>query len=83
MTWRSRSQPIQVGDRVAYSAAFLRSIGAIAGDMPFARGTVTGLETIGADTVLAVIDWRDEEMPERVNVKNLSRVVPEKGILDL
>lgn len=85
MTWQARSQPIRVGDRVAYSAAFLRNIGEVTGDMPQARGVVTELVAIGADTLLAIISWdgQPEDIPERVNVRNLSRVTPDKGILDL
>lgn len=80
MSWRERTAKVQVGDSVAYSARFLRNIGCHTGDMPQARGTVTGLERMGEIT-LAVIDWGEWDMPEKVNVKNLSRVT-ERGVLD-
>jgi len=64
---------IQPGDAVAYSVQFLRSIGAMTGEMPQARGTVTELTKLGSMT-LARIDWGGFEMPERVNVANLAKV---------
>lgn len=78
MTWASRSRPIAVGDKVAYSAAWLRSTGQFTGDLPHARGTVTDLKVLSADVVLATVDWQNEEIPNRVNVRNLCRV-NEKG----
>ena len=73
MTWQERIRPIEVGDKVAYSASFLRSIAAYAGEMPHARGVVQELQTIG-ETTLAVIDWNNDEIPPKVNVANLARV---------
>lgn len=69
----SRSQAIQVGDRVCYSKRFLQSTGQYSGDVPQARGTVTALTPVGSN-ILADIDWNDPEIPSRVNVANLSRV---------
>lgn len=80
MTWASRTQPIQPGDVVCYSAKFLRSISCYTGDMPQARGKVTGLVPLG-EVTLAEIEWNSPDLPTRVNVKNLSRIT-EKGILD-
>ena len=62
-----------IGDKVAYSVQFLKSIGMSHSDMSRARGTITGLKTIGI-TVLAEIDWNDPEIPSRVNVVNLAKV---------
>ena len=75
--WVKRTQPIQVGDRVAYSKKFLQSTGQYAGDVPHARGTVTALKPLGTDVTLAEIAWDRDGLPERVNVKNLTTV---KGI---
>ena len=72
-SWAKRTQPIQVGDAVAYSKAFLQSIGCYTGDMPQARGKVTALVPIG-QTVLAEIEWDRPDLPGRVNVKNLCSV---------
>lgn len=71
---RDASEPLQVGDAVAYSRAFLRSIGAFSGDLPHAKGKITGLVPVGREVVLAEIDWDRAELPARVNVKNLCRV---------
>lgn len=72
--WRLRTQPIQVGDKVGYSKTFLQSTGQYTGDVPFARGIVTALEILGAEIVLATIDWNTPELPSKVHVKNLSTV---------
>ena len=69
----SKSKPLAVGDRVAYSGRFLRSIGVFTGDMPHARGEVAKLTPLG-ETTLADIDWKNAELPPRVNVANLCRV---------
>ncbi len=72
-----------MGDKVAYSRRFLQSISCYTGDMPQARGKVTGLKTLSEDVVLAEIDWNLPDLPARVNVKNLSRVTTERGVMDL
>lgn len=61
---------LKVGDRVAYSANFLRSIG---GDYEMAqgRGIITQIDTLG-ETFLAHIEW-DRELPPRVNVQNICK----------
>jgi hypothetical protein len=64
---------INIGDRVAYSANWLRSVGLYTGDLPAARGTVKALDQLGS-TTLAVIDWGTDDIPRRVNVANLARV---------
>ena len=71
MSWKAKTQPIKIGDKVAYSKAFLKSIGAHTGDLPFARGTVTGIVELSKDLHLAEIDWGNPEVPDRVNVRNL------------
>jgi hypothetical protein len=71
---RSHLGDLEVGDRVAYSRAFLRSIGAFAGDMPHARGEITGLVPVGREVILAEVSWDRAELPARVNVKNLCRI---------
>lgn len=64
---------IQAGDRVQYSAKFLRSIGTHTGPICFAVGTVTEIERCGG-TTLATIDWAASRMPRVVNVANLVTV---------
>ncbi len=77
MTWTDRTQPIKEGDRVAYSKRFLQSTGQYTGDVPHARGTVTGLKVLSKDVTLAEIAWDTPDLPARVNVKNLTTI---KGI---
>jgi hypothetical protein len=74
MDWKQRMQPIQVGDRVAYSKRFLQSISCYAGDLPHAHGKVTALVTLGPEVTLAEIDWDTPDIPRRVNVRNLCEV---------
>lgn len=80
MTWVSRVSKIKVGDKVAYSRTFLQSTGQYTGDVPFARGIVKALKAYG-EMVLATIEWDKPDIPEKVNVANLSRVT-ERGVLD-
>lgn len=80
MTWTSRTSPVKVGDMVMYSRQWLRSTGQFTGDICFAKGTVKELQPLG-EVVLAVIDWGGADLPEKVNVKNLSRVT-ERGVMD-
>jgi hypothetical protein len=81
MSWKIRMADIAVGDKVCYSRTFLQSTGQQTGDVPFARGIVTAIESLG-ETKLAAIDWDHADMPQRVNVANLSKVTP-KGISEL
>jgi hypothetical protein len=63
---------IEVGDRVQYKSEFLRSICAYTGSLPFAKGKVKELFQSGS-FILVTIDWQDEDIPERVNIKNLEK----------
>jgi hypothetical protein len=71
---------LQVGDRVQFSAKFLRSTGQYTGPVPFLKGTIEEIQPLGAGKdplMLATIKWEgdpDEEEPKRVNVKNLKKV---------
>jgi hypothetical protein len=47
-----KRQPLKVGDRVRYASPFLRTIGAVTGWTPAARGTVTSLWGSGFASVL-------------------------------
>ena len=73
-SWKDRTQPVQIGDTVGYSKAFLQSTGQYTGDAPFARGKVLALHQLGQDTILAEIEWDKPDLPTRVNVRNLSTV---------
>lgn len=80
MSWERRVANIQVGDRVAYKASFLRNTGQVTGNLPLARGIVTELKPFG-DNTLAVIDWDRLGVPEKVLVSNLSKVTT-RGLAD-
>jgi hypothetical protein len=66
---------IAVGNRVAYSVQWLRSVGMRQSYLARARGVVVGFEPLGSST-LARIDWNDPDVPTRVNVANLAKVSP-------
>lgn len=66
---------IEVGNRVALSAAWLRSTGQMTGDIGFARGVVTRIIKLG-ETSLAEVVWENGRFPKRVNVNNLAIVGP-------
>jgi hypothetical protein len=69
-----KTGPLAVGDKVAYSADFLRSVGAYTGPLGTARGTITKLEPFSRGAImLATVDWHNPEIPPKVNVKNLQR----------
>ena len=63
----------EIGDKVAYSVQFLQSTGQYTGEIPAARGVITGLKNLGS-TTLAEIDWGNDNIPPRVNTTNLAKV---------
>lgn len=63
----------KVGDNVAYSVQWLRSIGESHGDLARARGKVTDLRPLGKRT-LVTIDWNDDRIPPKVIDANLAKV---------
>ena len=65
---------ISVGDKVAYSRAFLRSIACYTGPLPFARGVVKKIVKYSDSFILATIDWGSDDVPVRINVANLCKV---------
>ena len=71
-----------VGDRVAYSIQFLKSIGMSHSDMAHARGEISFLQKVGERLVLAVIKWNCE-MPQKVNVMNLAKVSPNRKFCNI
>ena len=64
---------MNIGDSVAYSVQFLESIGMSHSELAHARGKIEALETLGSITI-AYIDWKDPDIPLKVNVKNLAKV---------
>ena len=68
---------LAVGDKIAYSVQFLKSIGMSHGEMARARGTVNGFMYLSDTCKLAEIVWdRGQELPDKVNVSNLAKVGP-------
>jgi hypothetical protein len=67
---------VEIGQKVAYSVQFLRSIGESHGEMAHARGVVKEIAYITPTLVLAKIDWQGADMPDKVNVCNLAKVGP-------
>lgn len=64
---------VEIGDKVAYSAQFLRSTGMAHTPAAHARGVVTEIKPLGSIT-LATIAWDNPDIPERVAVPNLAKV---------
>lgn len=62
---------IEIGSKVKYSGAFLRSIGEVTGDLPKAKGVVKDLRPLGKSITLAIVDWDIPDTPGKVNIKNL------------
>lgn len=65
---------IEIGDKVQYSARFLKSIGCYTGELPFAKGRVTYLQKVGSLTIASVAWGNPSDVPEGVNVANLKRI---------
>jgi hypothetical protein len=69
----------KVGDKVAYSVQFLKSIGMSHGDIARGRGVITGIVQPCVDWKLAVIAWdKGADLPTKVNVHNLALVGPNR-----
>lgn len=63
---------IKIGDRVAYSANWLRSMGIFSGELPFLRGSVKELEDLGGITIATII-WEGYDHDSIINLANLIR----------
>jgi len=63
---------MQVGDKVAYKAAWLKSVGADY-ELAQARGTVVGLKQLGKRTLVEV-DWKNDDIPSLILNVNLCKV---------
>jgi ribosomal protein L21E len=72
---RSKVPTFSVGDKVAYSVQWLKSVGMVHTPYAHARGIVTEVKSFGG-MVLVSIDWKQGEGAERVNAYNLAHVGP-------
>lgn len=70
---KRKKMKLKIGDNVAYSVQFLRSICMSHSEMAHARGVITGIKKFGSRTELAEIEWKNADMPQKVNVKNLAK----------
>ena len=61
----------QVGDRVQYARAWLRSTGQLAGDIPHATGRIIGLTPVSAGLDIATIEWNTPGLSAKVLTSNL------------
>jgi len=73
---KTKTQKLNVGDRVRFTADFCRNTGNQTGDIPFARGVIEELKPFShySDTILATIKWNNDpdcEMPHKVITANL------------
>lgn len=66
---------VEIGDRVRYTALFLRRLGPHVRDRWQASGVVVGSIVLSPRTTLAVIKW-GRGVPEKVNIANLERDPP-------
>lgn len=73
-------QDFTEGDRVAYSATFLRSTGNFTGRLPFLRGTVKETEAFG-DTQLCVVKWDNYVVESSYHRDGFGRVISPNLIL--
>lgn len=65
---------IQVGDRVAYRASFVKFCGSHDKEMADARAKVISVKDYGAVSV-ANVEWeKGADFPEKVAVQNLAKV---------
>ena len=69
-----KTPTFKVGDRVAYSVAWLRSTGNTTGDLPRLRGTVQAVEPFG-DRQLCAIAWDNYRIQSDYHDDGLGRVI--------
>ena len=69
-----QTELFKVGDTVLYSRQFLRAVGMMTGDAPFARGRIIRLEPISKGLDFALVEWpRGCPFPPKVLTSNLVR----------
>jgi hypothetical protein len=79
VSWEKRVSKIEVGDKVAMKASFLRNTGQFTGRVPLKRGIVTEIKPFG-DNALATVNWGPDG-EGKVLTSNLSKVTV-RGIAD-
>ena len=67
---------LKIGDKVAYSVQFLKSIGeSPTGDLCHCRGEIIKITNCGS-IKLATIKWDNPNISDLINVGNLAKVGP-------
>lgn len=66
---------MKIGSRVAYSASFLKRIGATTGELPSLRGEVISIKISGLPFTLVKVRW-DDGRESSCNKENLAEVGP-------
>ena len=69
-----KEKSFNVGDRVAYSANWLRSTGNYTGDLPRLRGTVRETQKFD-DNQLCVIEWDNYKIKSEYHDDGFGRVI--------
>ena len=69
-----QAKTFTVGDRVAYSVAFLKSTGQTTGDTPRLRGTVKDVQSLG-EQQLVVIEWDNCRVQSQYYDDGFGRVI--------
>jgi hypothetical protein len=73
MNWQRRLDSIQAGDTVRFARRWVKENHRSGGDLPKAKGTVTVIEDRDGYR-FAKVDWDTPDVPDLVNVLNLSKV---------
>ena len=75
---------MQIGDKVRYAQAFLRSISCYAGPLAHAVGTVVAMESFSYERAprLVSVDWHGEELPQRILECNLTVKGSKKALME-
>jgi hypothetical protein len=68
------NKEFKIGDYVKYGRKWLQSAGVYTGNLPRGVGQIIDIEALGNGTNLVVIQWNFEDIPKRVNTKNLIHV---------
>jgi hypothetical protein len=68
-----KTPEFKIGDRVAYSVQWLKSVGMSHSSYAHGRGIVTDVKPCGGMTLVS-IDWKAGEGAPRVNAANLAHV---------
>ena len=74
----TKSKNYTPGDKVAYSARFLRSTGQYTGDIPFLRGEIVAVEPLGEPQLCTIqwsLDGKPVHMPSQYHDDGLGRVI--------